>query len=121
MAGRQSMFTEEERRQRILASKRRYNEKKKLEKLAAKQTAEANYQKMYIEECAKNKALEIKAGELEKLCKIYADKTKQATDALHKATLEYNARTRHMLDCVKHAYVSMQFAVAADDKQGGNQ
>ena len=84
-------------------------------------TVTPDWQALYTEECAKNKALENKATEFEKLCKSYAERERQATEALQRATLEYNARVKYMLDCVRHAHISMQFAVTASDDKGGNQ
>ena len=120
----QSIYTEEERRQRQLESKRRYAEKKKAEKeaLAIRGPVEAapDYKAMYEEECKKTNMLTNKCVELEKLCKSFTEQTHQAKTAMQKATLEYNARTQYLLDCAKHAYISMQFAVDAS-KEGGNQ
>lgn len=84
-------------------------------------TIAPDYQELYVNESAKNKALENKVAELEKLCKTYAEKERKATEALQRATLEYNARVKYMLDCVRHAHISMQFAIAASDDKGGNQ
>lgn len=85
-------------------------------------TIEPDYKKLYTEECAKNKALENKLVEFEKLCKSFSERERQATEALQRATLEYNARVKYMLDCVKHAHISMQFATTAvDNNKGGNQ
>ena len=113
----QPIYTEEERRQRQLESKRRYAEKKKAEKeaLAIRGPVEAapDYKAMYEEECKKTNMLTNKCVELEKLCKSFSEQTQ-------KATLEYNARTQYLLDCAKHAYISMQFAVDAS-KEGGKQ
>lgn len=80
-----------------------------------------DYQKLYEKECAKNKALELKIAEFEKICNSFSEREHKASEMLKRATLEYNARTQYMLDCAKHAYISMQFAVAAaEDKKGGN-
>ena len=68
---------------------------------------------MYLEEVAKNKTLENKILEYEKLCKSYAEREANANKDLQKAALEYNARVRYMQDCVRHAYTSIQFAVNA--------
>lgn len=87
---------------------------------AEENTITPDWQKLYTEECAKNKALENKVAEFEKLCKSYSERERQATEALQRATLEYNARTKYMLDCARHAFMSMQFAEAAVTK-GGNQ
>lgn len=96
--------------------------KKTIADVVKKPSETVNYEKLYVEECAKNKALENKAAEYEKLCKSYSERERKATEALQKATLEYNARTQYMLDCARHAFISMQFAMnAADNKQGGKQ
>ncbi len=76
-----------------------------------------DYKKLYTEECAKNKTLENKCTEYEKLCKSYSERERKALETLQRATIEYNARTKYMLDCAKHAYLSMQFAIAATEQQ----
>lgn len=107
-------LTPEEKAQRILESKRRYAEKQKAKRKEAKQTALGpDYKQMYLEEVAKNKALENKILEYEKLCKSYADRETNANKNLQRAALEYNARVKYMQDCVRHAYTSIQFAVNA--------
>lgn len=78
---------------------------------------EPDYKKLYLDSSAKAQALENKVTELEKLCESYAQREKQVTQALQQATLEYNARTQYMLDCVKHAHISMQFALAAGNEK----
>ena len=66
-------------------------------------------------------AANAKNAELEKLCKAYAEKAQNAENTLHRATMEYNARVEYMKDCVKHAYISIQFAAnAASEKKGDN-
>lgn len=87
-------------------------------------TSEPDYKALYLDSAAKLKSVENKTNELEKLCKSYAELAKQAQDTLQNATLEYNAKTEYMLDCVKHAYLSIQFALTATTKkkdQGGKQ
>lgn len=54
-----------------------------------------------------------KMEQFEKLIESYREREQKLQDALKQATLEYNARTQYFMDCVKHAYVSMQFAVNA--------
>lgn len=90
---------------------------------AEENTTVPDWQKLYTEECAKNKVLENKVAEFEKLCKSYSERERQATEALQRATLEYNARAQYMLDAARHAYMSMQFAANAASRQpqGGNQ
>lgn len=83
--------------------------------------AAPDYKDLYLKECAKTKGLENKVTELEKLCKSYSERERQATEMLQRATLEYNARTQYMLDCAKHAFLSIQFAEAAMKNKGGNQ
>lgn len=81
-----------------------------------------DWQKLYVDECAKTKVLENKIAEYEKLCKSYAENARQSAEILQRATLEYNARIQFMLDCARHAYLSMQFAEnAAEAKKGGKQ
>lgn len=80
-----------------------------------------DYKTLYAEECEKTKALETKCAEYEKLIKSYAATAEQNSNTLQRATLEYKARTEFMLDCVKHAYLSMQFSVAAAENKGGKQ
>ena len=84
-------------------------------------TIATDYKALYTTECEKNKALETKCAEYEKLIKSYAATTEQNNNALQRATLQYKARTEFMLDCVKHAYLSMQFSVAAGENKGGKQ
>ena len=55
--------------------------------------------------------------EIQKICQSYAQKAADAENLLKQATLEYNARTKYMLDCVKHTYLSIQFAEAAAKKE----
>ena len=69
-----------------------------------------NYEKLYNEECKKNTVLENKCAEYEKICKSLTEKANQAQELLQKATLEYNARIDYVLDCTKHAYISIQMA-----------
>lgn len=121
----QSKYTEEERRQRQLEAKRRYAEKKKAEKeaLAMQGPVEVtpDYKTMYEDAMKALTNEQNKNTELEKLCKSFAEQVQQAKANLQKATLEYNARVKYMLECTKHAYISMQFAVDATEKtSGGN-
>lgn len=103
------------------ARKRQEQEEKKMAEQVTN-TIEPDYKKLYTEECAKNRALENKLAEFEKLCKSFSERERQAVEALQRATLEYNARVKYMLDCVKHAHISMQFATTAvDNNKGGNQ
>lgn len=74
-----------------------------------------NYKKLYEKEVENNKVLLIKLEEYDKIMKSLAEKASQAHNTLKSATLEYNARIKYMLDCVKHAYMSMNFAAKADD------
>ena len=94
---------------------------KKVKEESKPNTITPDWQALYTEEHAKNVTLENKVTEFEKLCKSYAEKEHQAVEALQRATIEYNARIKYMLDCVKHAHISMQFAVAASENKGGNQ
>lgn len=84
-------------------------------------TVAPDWQDLYTKECAKSKALENKIEQLEGLVKSYAQNTEAAQLQLKRATLEYNARVDYLLDCAKHAFLSMQFAVNATSNmtQGG--
>ena len=79
-----------------------------------------DYKKLYLAEQDKNKSLEVKIAELEKLCRSFSEKAHNAQEALQSATLEYNAKVEYMLDCVKHAHISIQIAHSASTKKGGN-
>ena len=113
-------LTPAEKKARNKIYQQRYLEKKKrlAEEAQASQLA-PDYKAMYEASVKENLNLTNKLADLEKLCKAYAEKEAQATKALQNATLEYNARTKHMLECVKHAYISMQFATESKT-QGGN-
>lgn len=58
--------------------------------------------------CLKNKC-----EQYERLIATYKKAQEEATSLLRKATIEYNARIEYMLDCAKHNYMAMQFAVLA--------
>jgi tRNA A37 threonylcarbamoyladenosine dehydratase len=90
----------------------------KTEKATKITEATPDYKKLYVAETNKTKVLENKVAELEKLCKSFAEQANIAKDSLQRATLEYNTRTDYMLDCVKHAYVSIQMASTVSN--GGN-
>lgn len=78
--------------------------------MPTEKTQEPNYKKLYQEEHEKSTMLANRCTEYEKLCKAYAEKTNQTQELLKQATLEYNAKIDYMLDCVKHAYISIQMA-----------
>lgn len=61
--------------------------------------------------CLKNKC-----EQYEKLVQTYKQAQEEATTLLKRATLEYKARIDYMLDCAKHNYMAMQFAVSASNK-----
>lgn len=67
-----------------------------------------------LEELSKEELLNLHNAKMEQFAKLMQsckERETQLQDALKKATLEYNARIEYMLDCVKHAFLSMQFAV----------
>ena len=84
------------------------------DKRAAKEAAQAanpvDYKKLYEEAIKEKQATEAKITEYENIIKAFAERERKANETLKKATLEYNARTNYMMDCVKHAYLSLQFA-----------
>lgn len=75
-----------------------------------------NYKKLYEKEVENSKVLQLKLDEYEKIMKSLAEKASQAHNDLQSATLEYNTRIKYMLDCARHSYMSMQFAVQATNK-----
>ena len=86
-----------------------------------------DYKTLYNAELSHSKELEAKLNasenkntELEKICKSYAEQANNASNTLQKMALEYDARTKYMLDCVKHAYLSIQFAANATDNNKGD-
>ena len=82
---------------------------------------EPDYKTLYVKTAAELKTAQAKLQEFESICKSYANSAQKAKSDLQRATLEYNARVKYMLDCVKHAHISMQFAVAAvEENKGGN-
>lgn len=115
------ILTEEQRKQHKKESQQRYLAKIKAQKAVATNNTVTDYKVLY-ENCLKeNNVLVNQVTELEKLCKTYAEKTSNTQQLLQRATLEYNARIKHMLECVRHALVSMQFAAQASDNEGGKQ
>lgn len=75
-----------------------------------------NYKKLYEKEVENSKVLQIKLDEYEKIIKSLAEKASQAHNDLQSATLEYNTKIKYMLDCARHAYMSMQFAIQVTNK-----
>lgn len=117
-------LTPEQREQRSRALKA-YWEKRRAAKMVAEtakvtETVQPDYATMY-NEAVKQLTTEVaKNAELEKICKSYAEQANNASNALQKMALEYDARTKYMLDCVKHAYLSIQFAINATDNNKGD-
>lgn len=109
-----TVLTDEERKQRKRESQRRYLEKQKLK--AQTTVAQPDYENMYKNAVAEVNRLNEKIVQLENICKNYATQVNVANNNLKKATIEYNARVQYMLDCTKHAFLSMQFAAQASDK-----
>lgn len=77
------------------------------------------WEAMYHDAMKQLDAANTKNAELEKICKSYAEQANNANKALQTMALEYDARTKYMLDCVKHAYLSIQFATNAIDNNKG--
>ena len=116
-------LTQEEREKRN-AYKREWA-RAKAAKLKADKEIEANKDNLateYKQMKAAYETLTAKYAEMQKICQSYATRATKAEELLQRATLEYNARTKYMLDCVKHAYLSIQFAEASAEKDrlGGN-
>ena len=85
----------------------------------AAEALQPNYKEMYHDAMKQLDAANAKNTELEKICKSYAEQANNANKALQTMALEYDARTKYMLDCVKHAYLSIQFATNATDNNKG--
>lgn len=83
--------------------------------------AAVDWEAMYNDAMRQLNAASNKITELEKICRTYATQAETSNKALQKSTLEYNARTQYMLDCVKHAYLSIQFATNAVESNKGEQ
>ena len=69
-----------------------------------------------LEDLSKEELINLHNAKMEQFAKLMQsckEREAQLQDALKKAALEYNARVEYMLDCVKHAFLSMQFAVNA--------
>lgn len=81
--------------------------------------AEPNYKKLYHDAMTELKQVKAKNEQYEQLIKSYAENIQNTTNALKKATLEYDARIKFMLDCVRHCYTSMQLAAEATSEKGG--
>ena len=97
-----------ERSKKMWADKRAAKEAAQKE---AEQIANSiDYKKLYEETVKEKQAAESKLAEYENIIKAFAERERKATETLKKATLEYNALTNYMMDCVKHAYLSLQFA-----------
>ena len=84
-------------------------------------TCEATTPDVPVCNCANTEAtLRDEIARLNAKCEQYEQviQTTKKTQAeleslLKKATLEYNARIEYIVDCVKHAYMSIQFAINA--------
>lgn len=116
-------LSEEEKKIRRAEANKRYAEKKKAqtEENRAKfedcrvaiPDEEIDWKAEFVAENKRARGLEAKIEQYEKLIASFAEREKQSTVALRKATMEYNARIAYMSDCVKHAYQSIQFAANA--------
>lgn len=76
-----------------------------------------DFEKECIKLVEENKALKARVANLEEVCKAYATRANEHDETLRKATMEYNARTQYILDTIKHAYLSAQFAMNAGKKE----
>ena len=116
-------LTEEQRKQRSEALKRYWANRR-----AVKNTmSETDYKTLYNAAAAHSKEVEsklataeAKIAELERLCKSYAEQANNANKTLQTMAMEYDARTKYTLDCIKHAYLSVQFAVNAETSKKGD-
>ena len=109
-------LTPEEKKEHLREARRKWREKQKQEKALA---TEPNYKDLYEKLKKEYETLSVRSSELEKLCKSYAENAQYNKQLLQKATMEYSARTEFMLDCVRHAYTSMQLAQSANETKKG--
>ena len=117
------MLTDEEKKQRRAEANKRYREKQKAaqtencikvdENCVEIPDEQIDWKAEFIAENKRARGLEAKIEQYEKLIASFAEREKQSTNSLRKATMEYNARLAYMSDCVKHAYQSIQFAANA--------
>lgn len=117
-------LTPEQKARRSQALKE-YWEKRRAAKMVAEtarvaEEVQPDYKTMYEDAMKQLETANAKNVELEKICKSYAEQANNAANSLQKMALEYDARTKYMLDCVKHAYLSIQFAVNATDNNKGD-
>lgn len=120
--------TEDEKKARIAAYKKAYRERQKAKEAAygytkadVENTAQVVAPQVRLAQLEQeNNLLKAKLAEYEKICQSFANQADQSAKQMQSAALEYTARTKYMLDCVKHAYMSMQFAAnAANNTQKG--
>lgn len=76
-----------------------------------------NYRKLYRDKCEELKVAENKINELQQICRALTEQKNFAENKLKQATLEYNTRVQYVLDVIKHAYLSTQFAISASKKE----
>lgn len=79
--------------------------------------AQPNFEAECIKLTEENKRLNNRIANLEEVCKAYATRDKEHETTFRKATMEYNARLQYALDAVKHAYLSIQFAMNSSKKE----
>lgn len=79
-----------------------------------------DYKKLYKTASEELKAANDKLAQYEGLIKSYATKAQNAETVLKKATLEYDARIKFILDSVRHCYTAIQLAAQAQSDKGGN-
>lgn len=115
-------LTPEQKAKRSQALKE-YWEKRRAAK--AINTDNVDYKSLYITASTHSKEIETKLAaaeakitELEKICKSYAEQAHNSNKTLQTMAMEYDARTKYALDCIKHAYLSVQFAVNAESNKG---
>lgn len=111
-------LTPEQREQRSRALKAYWEKRRAANATKVKPTVA--WDAMYHDAMKQLETANAKNAELEKICKSYAEQANNAANSLQKMALEYDARTKYMLDCVKHAYLSIQFAVNATDNNKGD-
>lgn len=109
-------ITDEE-REKKKEYQRRYLEKK-AQKIKEEAIADNNWQALYEDAQKTINTLTAKIEQYEQICASYAKKENEYKMTLQRAAIEYDARVKYIADCIKHAYLSTQFAINSQKSEG---
>ena len=70
-----------------------------------------NYKTLYEQALVTIQNQNTQLEEYKKVCESYAREKQQLNQQYQQLHLEHKAKTEYMLDCAKHAYLSMQLAL----------